>query len=236
MPYVKHQDDLSGIESGYLRVVGRAVKGRDLWKCVCKCGKINVREGRRIRSRSAKSCGCMTKEILSVLNTVHGRSVESSEHFNTYSVWQGMRRRCGKKDHKSFNYYGGRGIKVCERWSDFTNFLKDMGDVPPGMTLGRIDNDGNYSPKNCRWESMKQQANNRRNNNVIEYSGIKLNLQQWSEKTGLARDVIEHRISAGWSIGDALTRPPKIQKNSRPRPSARSVRRAGGNPQSPLGC
>lgn len=215
MSYAKHTDDLRGRKVGYLVVLKRAIKNRDMWACRCVCGKIYVKPGFHIRNDVAKSCGCMTRKIISASNTVHGRSLTSSINHNTYYVWRSMRSRCDNKNHKSYKDYGGRGIKVCKRWELFTNFLSDMGDVPKDMTIGRIDNNKNYCPENCRWETKEQQANNTRKNRIIEFLGKRMTLKQWAVHAGIARDVIWHRIDSGWDVGDALTKPPKSQKNSR---------------------
>jgi len=101
-----------------------------------------------------------------------------------------------------------RGISVCDRWKDsFVNFISDLGNRPKGMTLGRIDNDGNYTPDNCLWQTHKDQARNRRSNRIIIYNGKSLTLQEWSEKTLIPRDTLSKRIESGWSIKDSLTKP-----------------------------
>ena len=207
-----------GVENkkvGYLTVVKKASVTRDEWLCVCVCGKTIVKDGWHLRNYKVKSCGCMTRKILSDARTKHGRAKQGSEHHNTFYVYRSMRSRCENDKHKSYERYGGRGITVCERWKTFENFLSDMGDVPDGMTLGRIDNSKGYSIDNCRWETHKQQARNRRSNRILDFKGLSLTLQEWAERTGICRDVIWHRIASGWSIADALTKPPKQQKNSR---------------------
>lgn len=82
----------------------------------------------------------------------------------TYYTWQCMKERCNSQSHRSFKYYGGRGIRVCEKWNTFESFLNDMGIRPDGKYLDRIDSNGNYEPSNCKWSTMKEQQNNRRNN------------------------------------------------------------------------
>jgi hypothetical protein len=93
--------------------------------------------------------------------------------------------------------YGGRGIHVDARWNDFTAFLADMGPRPKNTSLGRIDNDGPYSPENCRWETPKEQANNTRRNLLVERSGIVKTIAQWSDETGIKRSTLQRRFHAG---------------------------------------
>jgi hypothetical protein len=120
-----------------------------------------------------------------------------------------MLARCGNPNHKHYRRYGGRGIKVCKRWQrSFVLFLRDMGKPPTGRhQLDRIDNDGDYKPSNCRWVTNKQNAQNKRNNRHITHDGETLTLQQWADRTGIARYNIAGRLKAGWSVHDALTLP-----------------------------
>lgn len=123
-----------------------------------------------------------------------------------YNSWKGAKERCLNKSNKAYQKYGGRGIKICDRWSkSFLDFLKDMGNAPSkNHSLDRRNNNGNYCPENCRWATKKQQANNTRWNRVIVFKGVKKNLIQWSEITGIKYVTLKHRLNRGWSIEKAL--------------------------------
>lgn len=118
-----------------------------------------------------------------------------------------MLQRCRNPRDKGYPNYGGRGIRVCHRWLVFENFLADMGQAPEGLTLERVDNFGDYEPSNCKWASAVEQANNRRNNQVLVSNGEALTISQWSARLNLPRGRISQRLKAGWSINDALTIP-----------------------------
>lgn len=126
----------------------------------------------------------------------HGHAL-SSGRSPTYEVWKGMRDRCYRKTASQYFRYGARGIRVCERWMTFENFLADMGERPENKTLGRIDNEGNYSPKNCRWESQQEQDRNKRNSILLERDGEILCLAQWERKLGLSQSTLYHRYKEG---------------------------------------
>lgn len=133
----------------------------------------------------------------------------SSPRTRTYMVWQTMRKRCRDKNHPTFKNYGGRGISVCKRWDDYSLFLKDMGNPSLGMTIERIDNDGNYEPSNCRWATRKEQAMNRRKNNgrvkIISMNGKSAPVGEWEKSLGLSQGMLWHRIKNGWTMDRALT-------------------------------
>lgn len=127
----------------------------------------------------------------------------------TYRVWAGMLSRCQNPNRAKYPSYGGRGITVCEEWQDFRVFLADMGECPPSMSIERIDNNGNYIKSNCRWATMAEQAQNRRNNTYFEYEGEMLCLREITRRAGLPYKRVHDRLNKlGWTLSDALNTPP----------------------------
>lgn len=122
-----------------------------------------------------------------------------------YKAWEGMHARCRNKNSKAFKNYGARGIRVCNRWLRFENFLRDMGTPPtPLHSLDRIDNNGDYEPKNCRWGTPKEQANNRCDNHLVTHAGIVLNITQWAEGLHLKRDKLNYLLNKGFTLRDVI--------------------------------
>jgi len=162
-----------------IEVIGRNKHGKIIWKCLCDCGNYTETLAVYLRSGDTASCGCFGKEQRIKSVTTHGASRKLPE----YEIWKGIRARCYNPNHESYANYGGRGIKMSERWDDFTNFLIDMGQRPTKKhSVDRFPNiDGDYSPDNCRWATDYQQSRNKRNNRWFEYQGKKMILADWAK-------------------------------------------------------
>lgn len=152
--------DLSGARFGHLIAIERSDKARRggyYWLCRCDCGEYKKILGISLSDGVTKSCGCLQKKTAAKLRTTHGKS-NSPE----YRAWVGMRSRCNNPNKSNYRFYGARGVSVCKRWGRFENFFEDMGNMPNGFTLDRIDPNGNYEPSNCRWASWETQYKNKR--------------------------------------------------------------------------
>jgi hypothetical protein len=161
-----------------------------MWKCRCECGSLVVVPTGSLRSGNSKSCGCLKIER----QTKHGQW-----QTRTYHIWQAMLNRCRQEQHAY--YYGDK--TVCPRWRDFTNFIADMGEAPDGMSIDRIDNDGDYTPDNCRWATQTQQTRNTRRRKEYEFRGERHSLIEWAEKLGVTHELLRGRIRRGWRFEDA---------------------------------
>lgn len=150
-----------------------------IWLCQCDCGNIKEVMASNLRSGVIQSCRCLQKERVSKANTTHGYSMNGTMA-RTYRSWGMLRSRCNNPKDPAYKNYGGRSIKVCKRWDKFENFLEDMGKRPEGMTIDRIDNDGNYEPDNCRWATIGQQIRNSRHTklNILKVQVIKKLLKE----------------------------------------------------------
>lgn len=155
-------------------------------------------------------------EIAKPVSYKHGHSPWKFPPSPTYNSWRGMLERCKNASHTSYHNYGGRGIKVCDRWSDFQNFLEDMGPRPEGMSLDRKDPNGHYCPENCRWATDEEQARNRSDNRMLTYDGRTQCLADWAKELGIVSASLLERLNTGWSVEQALGSP----KGSRKKPLA----------------
>lgn len=131
-----------------------------------------------------------------------------------FGVWKNMLQRCTNPNNAGYKNYGGRGISVCKRWMNFESFYADMGEIPPGMTLDRRDNNKGYSPRNCRWATYSQQAKNSRRAKFIRVGKVALCISDWCRKTGITYGVYKARVRKGWTQKKALTTPAKRQRNN----------------------
>ena len=171
--------------------------GSQYWLFKCDCGNKKVINVNCVKRGEIKSCGCLQRER----NTTHGLS-NTKEHI----AWTNMKQRCHNKNNKNYKNWGGRKIKVCDRWQNsFENFYKDMGKRPTGTSLDRIDGNGNYEPNNCRWATIKEQNNNTRRNHPLTFNGKTQNISQWANEIGIDYYILYSRIWRGWSVERALT-------------------------------
>lgn len=154
---------LIGKNFGRLTVVALEEKPR-IWICICACGKYTKVDTRRLNSGNTKSCGCLKRNVLGDATRTHGMANSKLTGYanRTYGIWQAMRGRCLNPNNSRWEAYGGRGISICKRWGRFENFLADMGEVPEGLTLERINVNGDYKPSNCKWATWQEQAKNKR--------------------------------------------------------------------------
>jgi hypothetical protein len=239
MKRVRKGIDISGQRFGRLVAIEFVPKGNDCnlqgarWRCRCDCGNETITSGARLRFGQTKSCGCLSRERASVwckaARTKHGASRSA-----LYDLWCAMIQRCEREEHQHYHRYGGRGIKVCERWRhDFDAFRSDMGERPSrAYSIDRIDNDGDYEPGNCRWATRKEQGTNRSATRHLTHQGRTGTIDEWAERSGVSRTAIHCRLQRGWTVEEALTRPLGWRpKTLRPRKGAEArVRTREVNP------
>lgn len=190
--------DYAGTRRGRLLVLSLvrrdAADNNHKWLCRCDCGTEKAMGIKSIMAGKTQSCGCILREVTIARNKTHGKSGVPG-----YRSWKDMRSRCYNIKDSDYPGYGGRGITVCERWSSFELFFEDMGERPEGMTIDRIDVNGNYEKANCRWATDKTQANNKRSNHVVEWNGVAKNLQHWCDEFGINPSKARYRLKQGWA-------------------------------------
>ncbi len=177
--------------------------------CKCECGHIGKHVLVLLVNGQTKSCGCLRKKTFLERNTKHGISRKK-----LYTILLAIKQRCLNVNNKNYHRYGGRGIELCDEWKNsvelFYNWALENG-YKEGLSIDRIDNNGNYCPENCRWVSMHVQSRNTRSNVFIEFNGERLCIQDWANKLEITSCTLKKRIK-NWGLEKALTTP-KFNRN-----------------------
>lgn len=204
--------DLTGQRFGRLVVIKRAAdrmkpNGKKLimWKCQCDCGNTKEILGQSLRRGLTKSCGCLGYENRIKAHTKHGMTNTS-----LYNIWSKMKQRCNQKNNKRYKDYGGRGISYCREWEEFKTFEEwaYRSGYKDGLSIERINVNGNYCPENCEWIPFVRQARNRRPSlRIVGEDGKERLVVDIAEEIGIDADVVRARYESGWSLHDALYTP-----------------------------
>lgn len=191
-----------GAMFGLLTVIAQCVDRPRYFSCSCECGTEKPVRKDHLLTGKTISCGCEAARRSSArAGKMHeARRSHAASKSRAYTSWCAMKQRCQNPNNNAYRRYGGRGIYVCDRWQSFDCFLADMGQPADGMTLERIDNDGPYSPENCRWASRREQSGNLSVNRNVTWNGETLNLSEWSRRTGIHRNTLDQRLAAGWPL------------------------------------
>ncbi len=216
---MKHSD-MTGKRFGRWTVIApgnkRTSSGCLKWVCRCDCGTIREVDGTALRSGKSLSCGCYHSDRVKEVHTTHGATKVGARE-RLYPVWHNMMDRCYKPEASSYHSYGARGIVVCDEWHDYERFKEwafSSGYDPNAEAfkcmLDRIDNNGDYSPDNCRWVDSKTQNNNRRTCRYITWKGETHSVTEWNERLNLPKGLLIQRLNYGWSMDRAATEPPRV--------------------------
>lgn len=203
-----YKHDMTGEHFGrltVLRYAGKAPNGHSRWLCQCACGQITTVTRSNLIAGRQVSCGCKRQEQASQMNYIHG-----GRRTRLYSIWSNMITRTENPNGTAYHRYGGRGIKVCSEWRDSFPIFRAWAlahGYRDGLTLERIDNDGGYSPDNCRWATWQEQFNHRCDTHYITFDGKTQSLTRWARERALPPSALFQRVYAGWNAQRALTTP-----------------------------
>lgn len=205
--------DLTGMKFGRLTVISRAPnkKNHTKWNCICECGNSAIVDAYALTKGLTRSCGCLASETAAKLLSTHGYSKTK-----LYSVYKAMRARCENPNTKHYEDYGGRGIFVCNEWkSNRVSFFKwaEENGYHEGLSIDRIDVDGNYEPSNCRWITMQEQQLNKRTNRILTINGVSKPCKCWADEAHISDKTLDKRLRLGWNNYDAVFKP--IKKGSK---------------------
>lgn len=199
-------NDLTGMKFGRLTAIRRVenIGHKVAWECRCDCGRTVRVTGDALHRGTTQSCGCLHKEVTHNLLTTHGQSKGK-----LYGVYNAMKRRCYSEKDSHYKHYGGRGIKICDEWlgsggfASFSAWAHEHG-YQDGLSIDRVDNNGDYTPDNCRWADRFTQGCNKRNNVVVTACGQERNISSWGRKNHLDGEAIRKRLARGWTVEEAV--------------------------------
>ncbi len=214
--------DLTGLPFTKLRVICQGPTHRTpsgskitMWWCSCVCRNIVLVSSTKLRTKHTKSCGCSTNHFISMSNRTHGLSKT-----RTWTVWNQMIQRCTNPKASNYEYYGGRGISVCQPWLDsFESFYADMGECAPTLSIERKDVNGNYEASNCRWATKIEQMRNHRRNRVLTVLGITGCIAALAEHFKIDSAVVHARLRANWDTDRAFTYPVRLLRERAAKPA-----------------
>ncbi len=204
---MRTQANITGNHYGRLIVIKRAANDKHnhkRWLCKCECGNETTVLENDLVTGKTRSCGCYYKDTRATSAKTHGGSKTRLFH-----IWASMKRRCTNENNPDYEYYGGRGITVCDEWNDFEAFLKwaNGNGYADTLSIDRIDVNKGYSPENCRWADAITQANNTRRNRMISYKGETKSMAMWAREYDLPQKLVRRRLENGWSVERTLTTP-----------------------------
>lgn len=211
--------DLTGKRFGRLvclRDAGRDQSRCVLWHCKCDCGRVITVRSNSLLTGNTQSCGCLQREA--ARREAASRTTHNACYTRVYRIWAHLKERCLNPNCKSYRRYGGRGIAVCDQWLEFEHFHRwaMANGYADNLTIDRIDNDGPYSPENCRWVGKVTQANNTCLNHVIHYRGERMTVAQAARRFKIPATRLYGRLQAGWTIERALSEPVDPRTMKRP--------------------
>jgi hypothetical protein len=207
--------DIKGQRFGRLVAMEKhhqGIQGRWYWLCKCNCGNSVVVLGTQLRNGNTKSCGCLKSEA--VIQRNKDNSTHNLSKHPAYNIHSNMINRCYDTNNPRYKDYGGRGIAVCEEWKDITTFCNWMmnNNYVKGLSIERIDNNGNYEPSNCILIPLENQSKNRRSNHSITYNGSSNTIAEWSRITGINMYTLFDRLYRGWTDEEIVATPVGVNK------------------------
>lgn len=196
-----------GERYGRLMIISTAQWKNKQWyyNCICDCGEKVIVGIKSMMDKNTVSCGCYNREVLKKIATKHGK-----RHTRLYGIWKTMKSRCYNEKFPKYQKYGARGIKICEDWkNDFKKFYEwaNQNGYSENLSIDRIDVNGDYEPKNCRWVNAKIQANNKTTNRYVQYKGEVKSIAEWASILNMNCATLRGRLNAGWSVEKAFVTP-----------------------------